>query len=150
MRISLAHALALGKKSRLKSVDLLRSKIEDEDTEVQQRITEALKEISGEEAFEGLQEILGNRYIEPSDKLRRFSKEIFEDTVKRMRKNYETSIIMNRVVFGLGMIVVIVGIASVIFDPANNHFLGQLALSRASTHSSLCFFSVLCAEYSKQ
>ena len=144
LRVALAHTLSISEKSRQRAVDILKSGSNTNQPEIQERITKALVELGGEKAFQSLKEILEHRYIRPSDNLREFSQEIFEDTVKRMRRNYNTSMFMNRIVFGLGILVILIGLILVIFDPMNNQFFGTAGIvTGLGTLVSLFFFGPL-------
>ena len=144
LRSSLARALAVNLKSREKAVELLNSRVNEEDPEVRQRITNALTEMGGAEAFESLQSLLQIRYIEPSEELQKITGQVFEETVARMKGNYDTSIWMNKVVFFLGVLVVISGIVIEILAPSGNRFFGTAGIvAGLGTLVSLFFFGPL-------
>jgi hypothetical protein len=144
LRSALARALSVETKSRQKAVGLLKTYIHDDNPEVKQRITDALKEMGGQEAFESLQALLQTRYIQPSEQLQATSQQVFDTTVSRMKKNYDTNVLMNQIIFFLGILVVISGIVVEIAFPAENRFFGTAGIiAGLGTLVSLFFFGPL-------
>src|SRR5271157_4004071 len=141
---ALIRALASDDEARASAVRMLRSYASDKDPTFRDRATAALKEIGREEAFQTLQELLKSRYIQPSDRLQEVSHDVFKDTVERMRRNYQTSLTMNRVIFWLGFTVIIVGVLSVCINPSENKFFGTAGVvAGLGTLVSLFFFGPL-------
>jgi len=144
MSAGLIRVIATDNEARASAVKILQSYASDKDPAFRDRATAALKEIGGEEAFQTLQELLNSRYIQPSDRLQEISHEVFKDTVERIRRNYETSLTMNRVVFWLGFIVIIIGVSSVYINPSENKFFGTAGVvAGLGTLVSLFFFGPL-------
>lgn len=112
---ALSHALASEPVARREAVKILKDYASGSDDTNKAMATAALKEIGGEEAFNSLEEILQSRYIKPSNDLQEASFQVFTDTIDRMRRNYEAGIRMNRVIFWLGIGVVVIGIGSALF-----------------------------------
>lgn len=141
--LPLSRALAVDAESRRFAVELLEEESKVGDTNRKERIAAALKEIGGAHAFESVSAILQARYIEPSDELQKTSNEIFLETVARMRSNYDTAIRMNRVVFWLGIAVIVAGVATVLIHPETEFFGAAGVVSGLGTLVSLFFFGPL-------
>lgn len=138
--LPLARALAVDKDSRAYAVRMLEEASSTADVNQKERIAAALKEVGGEQAFESVSAILQARYIEPSDRLQTTSEDIFLETVERMRSNYDTAIRLNRIVFWLGVGVIVAGVVTVIVDPGSQFFGATGVVSGLGTLVSLFFF----------
>jgi HEAT repeat protein len=125
---SLAHAIASDPNARRKAVHILKDYAESPENNIREFATGALKEIGGEEAFQSLKELLQNRYIKPSDDLQESSFKIFTDTMERMRKNYETIIAMNKAIFVIGIVVLVIGLSSALFAPDGGVVFGAVGV----------------------
>jgi hypothetical protein len=135
----LAHAISIDNSTRLIAVNLLNSYLDTNDESTKTRVTDVLKELGGTEAFETLSSILDKRYIEPSEKLHEVSRMAFEETVWRMRKNYSTTLSMNKIVFSIGLLIILLGIVLIIVDKANLLFGTAGVIAGLTTLVSLFF-----------